>query len=353
MPRRPAHQIAGRTTAERGPARPLGLGGFFTDRTALHLMTHTTLIINRVLPILFLLGLGVWIRRREFLPNSTIDDLRKIVVNFALPAVLFISFLNITLELKYLVLFVTIYALCLALFAFGRVLQRRWDVQYTYFPFMMTGFEYGMLGVSLFGSAYGLDKIGYIAVADLGHELFIWSFFLALLLKKRDGLQHTSQMVLAVFRSPVMIGIMAGIAFNVAGLQDFLYDKPVTGAVMATLDFLSHLTIPLVLIIVGHGIRLNWTAAREAFPVIAVRLGLLIPLALVINALLVRGLLGLEKPFEIAVFTLLILPPPFIVPLFMREGLPDERRYINNVLMLYTVVAITIFAVYFSLNPEL
>ena len=316
-------------------------------------MDNTTLIINRVLPILFLLGLGIWIRRRAFLPESTIEDLRKIVVNFALPAVLFVSFLNITLELKYLVLFVTIYALCLALFGFGQALQRRRDVQYEYFPFLMTGFEYGMLGVSLFGSAYGLDKIGYIAVADLGHELFIWSFFLALLLKKRDGLQHTHEMILAVFRSPVMIGIMAGIAFNILGMQAFLYDKPVTGAVMATLGFLSNLTIPLILIIVGYGIRLDWAATREAFPVIAVRLGLLIPLALVLNGVLVGGLLGLEKPFEIAVFTLLILPPPFIVPLFMRAGLPDERRYINNVLMLYTVFTIVIFAVYFSLHPTL
>ncbi len=312
---------------------------------------NTTLIINRVLPILFMLGLGIWIRRRAFLPESTIEDLRKIVVNFALPAVLFISFLNIALELKYLVLFVTIYALCLALFGFGQMLQRRREVQYEYFPFMMTGFEYGMLGVSLFGSAYGLDKIGYIAVADLGHELFIWSFFLALLLKKRDGLQHTSQMILAVFRSPVMIGIMAGIAFNILGMQTFLYDKPGTGAVMATLDFMSNLTIPLILIIVGYGIRLDWSAAREAFPVIAVRLGLLIPLALVLNEVLVGGVLGLEEPFKIAVFTLLILPPPFIVPLFMRAGLPDERRYINNVLMLYTVFTIAIFAVYFSLHP--
>jgi len=61
----------------------------------------------------------------------------------------------------------------------------------------------------------------------------------------------------------------------------------------------------------------------------------------------------MEKPFEVALFTLLVLPPPFIVPLYMKEGLPDERRTINNVLTLYTVVSIAIFTVYFVLNPEL
>lgn len=315
-------------------------------------MDQTTLIINRVLPILILIGLGYWIRRKQFLSENTIDDLRKVVVTFALPSVLFISFLEIELQLKYFVVFVVMYALCVGLFGFGRQLQKRLNVEYEYFPFVITGFEYGMLGVSLFGSAYGLDKIGYIAIIDLGHEIFIWSFFLALLLKRRDGLESPVQLVQAVFRSPVMIAIMAGILFNLLGAQDFLYERVLTGGVMSTLQFLSNLTIPLILMIVGYGIKLNWDAARETSVVIAVRLALLVPLALILNRLLIRGLLDMEKPFEAALFTLLILPPPFIVPLYMRAGLDNERRYINNVLMLYTVITIIIFTVYFSLNPE-
>lgn len=314
---------------------------------------QTTLIINRVLPILILIGLGAWIRRRAFLAESTIDDLRKIVVNFALPSVLFISFLHIELQLKYFVIFVVLYALCVALFGFGRALRQPLGVEYEYFPFVMTGFEYGMLGVSLFGSAYGLENIGYLAIIDLGHELFIWSFFLALLLMKRDGLSQPTQLLVAVFRSPVMVAIMAGILFNLLSAQDFLYDSAFTGALMSTLEFLSNLTIPLILIIVGYGIRLDWQAFRETRAVIAIRLGLMIPVALLLNWLLIREVLGLEKPFEAALFTLLVLPPPFIVPLYMRAGVEDERRYINNVLMLYTVVSIAIFATYFVLNPEL
>ena len=49
-------------------------------------MEQTTLIINRVLPIFLLIGLGYWVRRSHFVAESTIDDLRKLVVNVALPA---------------------------------------------------------------------------------------------------------------------------------------------------------------------------------------------------------------------------------------------------------------------------
>jgi len=141
-------------------------------------------------------------------------------VTLALPSVLFISFLEMKLEAKYIVVFVLLFLLNVALFGLGRVLQGRPAMQYTYFPFMMTGFEYGMLGVSLFGSAYGLDAIGYIAVIDLGHELFIWFVFLAFLLVLRDGVQEPRMLIRAFLTSPVIIGILAGILLNVLGLRE-------------------------------------------------------------------------------------------------------------------------------------
>ncbi len=315
-------------------------------------MDQTTQIVNRVLPILFLIGLGAWIRWRDFLPERTVDDLRKIAANFALPSVLFLSFLNTDLQTKYITIFVALFVLCVALLMLGRAIQRARNVEHVYFPFLMTGFEYGMLGVSLFGSAYGLEDIGYIAVMDLGHELFIWFVFLAFLLMIRDGLQGPGQLAGAFFRSPVVIGILAGIGLNLLSAQQFLYERPVTGAVMSTLEFLSNLMIPLILIIVGYGIRLDQAGLREAAQVIVVRLAVLIPLALVLNRVLIRGLLDLEPPFEAALFTLLILPPPFIIPLYMRTDMPDERRYINNVLTLYTLISVAVFAIYFVLGPQ-
>ena len=312
-----------------------------------YLVTGTaTQMINRVLPILILIALGHWIRRRNFLAETTVEDLKKIAVNLALPAVLFTSFLQIELKSAYLVIFGVVFALCLALFWLGRFLKRQLDVRHTYFPFLITGFEYGMLGVSLFGSAYGLENIGYIAVVDLGHEIFIWFVFLALLLMKRDNLRDPGQLVQAFFKSPVIVAILAGIILNLAGVQEALDRLPVTGALMSTLQFLGNLTIPLILIIVGYGIKLDRQGVRDALGVILIRLVILIPLALVLNVFLIRNLLHLERPFEDALFTLFILPPPFIVPLYARPEMIEEKRYINNVLTVYTVVSVAIYTVY-------
>jgi predicted permease len=314
-------------------------------------MENTTLIINRVLPIFLLLGLGYWLRRSQFIPEQTVADLRKIVVNLALPAVLFLSFLQMELHISYVLIFAAIFLLCVMLYIVGVEVAKHFGFSHPYFPFLMTGFEYGMLGVSLFGGAYGLDQIGYIAVIDLGHELFIWFVFLALLLRRRDGLQNPGQLVGTFFRSPVIVGVLAGIALNVLGARQFLYEGAVAGGVIAGLGFLSNMTIPLILIIVGYGIRLDSRGLRDALPVIAIRLAVIIPIALLLNAILIRTILGLPHAFEVALFTLLILPPPFIIPLYMRVDTSEQREYVNNVLTLYTIVSIAVFTIYFVANP--
>ena len=315
-------------------------------------MEQTIQIVNRVLPILLLIFLGLWVRHKDFLTAKTVDELRKIVVNIALPAVLFISFLNIELKGSYLIIFIVLFFLCIFLFQLGKLIRKQFKIQYEYFPFLTTGFEYGMLAVSLFGAAYGLDKIGYIAVVDLGHEIFIWFVFLPLLLIKRDGAQKPKEIVNSFLSSPVVIAILTSLLLNILGVNELLYQWPITGGLMGTLEFLRDLTVPLILMIVGYGVKIDRDGLREALILTAIRLGIMIPLAWVLNTFLIRLSLQLDSFFELATFTLLIMPPPFIVPLYASEKLdPEENRYINNVLAIHTVISVAIFLVFFALNP--
>jgi len=315
-------------------------------------MEQTIQILNQVLPILFLISLGYWAGRKNFLSETVIDGLRKMVVNLALPAVLFTSFLNMELKASYFVIFAFMFSLCILLFLLGQWIKKRFQVRYSYMPYLTTGFEYGMLGISLFGAAYGLERIGYIAVTDLGHEIFIWFVFLPLLLVKRDGAQNPKEIVRSFLSSPVVIAILMGLLLNVLNGRDWLAQLPITGALLVTFEFLGGLTVPLILIIVGHGIRINRSGLKDALFVALIRLGILIPLAFLLNTYLIRGFLQLERLFESALFTLLILPPPFIVPLYARSNLDtEEKQYINNVLTIHTIISITLFIAYLVLNP--
>ena len=314
-------------------------------------MDQTTRILNQVLPILLLIGLGALLRSAKTISDSAAEDLKKIIVNTALPSVLFLAFLRMELKTEYLALFFGFFTLCVLLLLLGKALRPALGRGHEYFPFMATGFEYGMLGVSLIGSAYGIEAIGYSAIIALGHEIFIWFVFVPLLLSKRDGITRPRELMRVFFTAPVILGILSGIALNLLGLSETLETLPATGAVLKTLAFLSNLTVPLILIVVGHTLRLHGGMLKEALPLVSLRFILLIPLALAINTYVLRGLLHLARPFEVAFFTIVILPAPFIIPLFMKNSaeMEAEKTWVTNTLTINTIISIAVFAVYLSL----
>ena len=169
---------------------------------------------------------------------------------------------------------------------------------------------------------------------------------------KRDGAQKPQEIIRSFFSAPVILAILLSIFLNVLGLRDSFYQLPISGALIPTFEFLGNLTVPLILIIVGYGFSIDRESLTDALAVIGIRLAIILPVIYLINHFLIHQLLGLDPFFEIALFTLFILPPPFIVALYAKPNIPDkEKRYLNNVLTLHTAVSVVIFLIFFAFNP--
>ena len=68
--------------------------------------------ISRVLPVILLLILGASLNRLQFIRKETIQDLKRLVVNITLPAVLFLAFSQVTLESSYLIIVALVFFAC-------------------------------------------------------------------------------------------------------------------------------------------------------------------------------------------------------------------------------------------------
>jgi predicted permease len=315
------------------------------------MMNQTIFVINAILPILLLLGTGHLLRRTRLLNDATVNSLKKIVVNITLPAVLFTSFLETTLKSRYLVLMGLVFMVCILLYFVGRLVKNILKQKWQYFPFLFTGFEFGMLGLSLFGTAYGMANFGSMAILGIPHELFIWFVYLTLL--KIEGGQTTSigKIVKSFITSPLIIAIFLSVSINLLGLTPLIKRFLFSDGIFQFLHTIAGLTGPIILLMVGYEIHITMDNLKPSLSVVFLRLGMLVPFALLLNHFVLDGALGLSSNFQAAFFTLLILPPPFIIPIFMKEGLDEEKAFINNALMLHTVASIILFIVYFALNP--
>jgi predicted permease len=314
-------------------------------------MNTILLIFNRIAPIILLLLIGKWLNMKAFLSAGTVAEIKKLVVNLALPAVLFMSFFNMKIEATHFWFVPLMIVIEMTLYLIGVFLHRQLNVRGEYFPFLITGFEYGMIGLSLFGAAYGFDQIGKIAIIDFGQELFIWFIYITLLTRKREGRTDFKSLASMFVTSPVILAILSGILLNVLGFSEFLINTPFADGFFITIELIGSLTVPLILIVVGYGIQLDRDELKYSLRVILIRLAIVIPLAMLVNRFLIAGWLNLDSSFQAAFFTMMILPPPFILTLFMDQKLVEERHSIDNTLTLHTLASIAVFIVYYAINP--
>jgi predicted permease len=313
---------------------------------------------SRVLPVLLLVGLGALFRRTDFLSAGAIDGLRKLVLNVTLPAALFLAFLNTDMEAKYAVIIISVFGACLIVLALGPWLRRGAGVKSEAMPNLMAGFEAGMIGYALYAAIFGAANLYRFAVVDLGQVLFVFFVLAPVVMRWASGhAPPLSETVTAFVKTPVIIAIVAGVAGSLLGLADPIASNYISNAGLETLAMLAAVTTPAIAIVIGYSTSFSAGSMSDPVRTLAVRLPIWIVAAVVFNWLVIDMWLGLDRLFQAAVMTMAVLPPPFVVPLYMarargRDVSDDpDHDYLANTLSLATIVtlvAITIVGVVYA-----
>ena len=117
-------------------------------------------LLIRLLPIFLLLVIGFILKLTKLFSDSFIKGLKDLIIKIALPAVLFDAFSTMTLQVSYILLFALIFIYCCLLYGIGVGLHKFFPRVFSRFftKGYMTGFEFGMIGVGLFGAIWGIDK---------------------------------------------------------------------------------------------------------------------------------------------------------------------------------------------------
>jgi malate permease and related proteins len=312
---------------------------------------EVSLVISKLLPVILIISLGWFLKRTKLISEDGNTFLKKLIVNVGLPAVMLISFMRMAITPSLILFIPGILLLNVLLLYIGKLASRYTGGKYS--SFLFTGFEYGMFAIAVFTAAYGPESASYIAIIDLGHELFIWFIFVTVLLSVSGKKQSAAETVQSFIKSPIIIGIFIGILVNVLNFETVMEANPVSKGIITTIEMLMSLTAPLILISIGAGLTLSRAGLNFALKVTAIRLPIVLLLSFLVGRLILRNILNLPFAFEAAVFTLFIAPPPFIIPLFMSNEDAEERGIINTTLTFYTLVSLVLFVIYFSINPVL
>ncbi|HQY92699.1 MAG: hypothetical protein WAU00_17505 [Caldilinea sp.] len=300
---------------------------------------------SKVLPVLLLFALGAFFRRAGFLQPTTIEEIKKLIVNVTLPAVLVLAFAAVTLEAGHLAIGALVFAACAVVLVSGRFLHGLAGTQSAYLPPLLTGFEAGMMGYAIFAAVYGVEQVFNFAVVDLGQVVFVFFILVPFVQRQGAGALPFAQTVRGFLTTPVILSIAAGILLNRLGVVPLLTTFPLTNALFDTLGLLAAVTTPLIGLVIGYEVTLQRRGLSAPLRTVGVRLAIWVVVGLLLNALVVSRLFPGDRMLQAAVMTMFVLPPPFVIPLFMRNTAAEDQTYVVNTLSLATLVTLVAFTV--------
>jgi malate permease and related proteins len=303
-----------------------------------------------VIPILSLISFGLLVQKKKWMSTGAIDEIKKGVTNVALPAVLFLSFVNLELKKEYFWVMVMIAVLMVLCLAIGIGLNHIPAISHPLNPFMVSACTFGLLGIPLFSTAFGMDNIGKLSILGVGHEFFVWFIYFTYLEMKLCKKKFSVEMMKGFAKSPLILMVLLGIILNLTGYGRLLYTNPILKGVYATMQHIANLATPLVLMIVGYGLKLEKSYLKQSLRFVVLRYVVMLTVGYIFKFMVIDRTIVGDKLFDYAYFTLLILPQPLILPVFVAKFGTEEQYYlVNNAAVLSTFLCVSVFLLFITL----
>ncbi|MGN0413621.1 MAG: AEC family transporter [Lachnospiraceae bacterium] len=299
-------------------------------------MGNVIQICNTILPVILMLAIGMICRQKKLLSREGISALKSVVVNITLPAVMVNAFATMEYSGKNIILTLMMFGICLIAWILGKLIKNIFHMESRFIPFLTTGFEAGMLGYALFMLLYGSDRISDFASIDLGQVLFVFTLYKILL--GLDGQEKVSAkgLVKDMIQSPTVIAILAGVLLGATGLYDMLAGPGISSMIDACTNFVSAPTSAIILLTIGYDLVLDHIPWAAVGKVTVVRIAIMAALR-VLAGVIVRAV-GLGDSLDQALNVMMILPPPYVLPVFADDE--KQREYVSSSLSVMTLITI-------------
>jgi len=250
-------------------------------------------VVSITFPIFAVIAIGFLFLRAQVLGRDDLRVISNLVLNLALPALLFnaVASKSAALDLPYLGIYASGTLATLAL-------------SYVWFLVTRTGLvraSVAALGSSMPNSGLVGYPILLLAMPDLAQQVLAMNVLLenililplCLVLMSLDtpkggrGVGRTiGRSILGTLKRPLMVGLLLGVAVSLAGV-------PVPEAITRLADLLGHAAAPLALFYIGGSLAGLTTRGNRSLAAQIVGMKLILHPAVIAGALVVAGAMGI------------------------------------------------------------
>lgn len=286
-------------------------------------LVHLGHALGITAPILVVLALGSFFRHRGWVNEGFVESGNRLLFNVCMPSLLFLATAAQPVTAAVLPLavfgvaatFVAVTALWfIAPLIAGR--ERRGEFVQSAFRSNM-----GMIGIALCVNAYGEDVLAHASVF-VAAMIVAYNVLAIVVLTS-----HPSRVLRNLARNPLLIGILAGLAWQQLRL-------PLPGILQDSIAYLARMALPLALLCIGAS--LQWRTLRPTHrDVLWASAFKMLILPAVISAVAV--MLGFRGE-ELGILFLMIASPTAMVAFVMAREFAARSDMTAEVIALTTVV---------------
>lgn len=299
-------------------------------------MADTVSVLSVILPVVVMIALGMLARRKQLISQKGINDIKSILMNICIPALMFRTFYAASLTSKSALIVILMFGVTLATFGIGSLFRKLFHIRHEMGTYLCTSIEGGMLGYALFTLLFGQENLYHFALLDLGNALVLFPILMTRLRLRTESSVSGKDVARSV-ATPVNFAIAAGILVSVTGLGGTIQATGAGAVLDAILNFAGEPTSALILIVVGYGLVFDKVPWADTIKTVIARVIIYAAFGVLVFRI-VKSLFPDDAMYLYGTIMAFIMPPSFAYTVYFREG--EESAYAGAVLAVCTVFAI-------------
>ncbi len=301
-------------------------------------MDQVTTILQVLSPIFTAVILGVYARKASIMTAEQMQGLQQFVMKFGLPCVLFNSCYSASLGVES----VTSMALTLPLLLLSCIWAfrtRKTKYPYHNLPMMFSAQESGMLGIPLFITLFGAEQAYRVGVLDLAQSVIAIPV-IAILASSTGKSPSPTEIVRDVFRSPLLLMSLLGLALNLSGMSTWLNDTGFGGIITQATSFIAQPVSAAMLFSVGYNFSIRQGNRGTIFRLAGTHFVVFAVFCAIMQAALFL-VPSVESETRWAVLLYCVLPSSYLSPSLGRTE--EEHTIASGVCSILTLATLAIF----------
>jgi len=301
-------------------------------------------IIEVLAPIILMMGIGFFCRRRQLLSQESIRGIKFLTTKIILPVAIFNALSNASYDRQTLVLVAIMLAMLLGSFAIAFLPRALFREPYRrYVPFMATVYEGGMMAYPLYTRLVGAENLSNIALLDISCLLFGFSIYMSLLTQTETGERTDPRSMLRdAMKNPTFIATVLGVIAGLCSLGSRIESSAIGVAYSGCVDIVTAPLSSIILVVVGYEIAWSRKVLLPSLKMVLVRFVLQAVMAVCV-LLAVHHWVGVNRLIDLAVVIFMSAPATFSMQSFLKTE--EAGAYAATTNSLYCLVSLAVYTV--------